>query len=72
MSLPHEVRMKVIAAAGLKVPMEHDPARYITEHEPVEIDASHYYVRRLADGDLVEAPGDAAALPAPRKPAAKA
>lgn len=64
--------MKVIAAAGLKVPMEHDPTRYITEHEAAEIDASHYYVRRLADGDLVEVPGDAAALPAPRKPAAKA
>lgn len=66
--------MLVVAAPGLKVPLEHDPARYITEHEPVVIDASHYYVRRLADGDLVEAPGDPAALPPPTraKPAAKA
>lgn len=48
--------MKVIAAPGLKVPTEHDPRQYIDDRTPFEIDHTHYYVRRLADGDLVEAP----------------
>lgn len=67
--------MKVIAAPGLQVPMEHNPRVYITDdiNSPVEIEHSHYYVRRLADGDLVEWPeADAAKvakLPAPKKTA---
>lgn len=67
--------MKVIAAPGLLVPMEHNPRVYITDdvNSPVEIEHSHYYVRRLADGDLVEWPeADAAKvtkLAAPKKTA---
>lgn len=34
---------------------EHNPQRFIGA-EPVEVDLSTYYVRRLADGDLIEAP----------------
>lgn len=48
--------MKVIAATGLLVPMEHNPRVYIDDKTPVEIEHTHYYVRRLADGDLVEWP----------------
>ena len=47
--------MKVKAAPGLKVPMEENPQNHITDApEGVEIAHTHYYVRRLADGDLVE------------------
>jgi hypothetical protein len=48
--------MKVIAAPGLKVPTEADPREYITENKAVEIEPTSYYLRRLADGELVEAP----------------
>jgi len=49
--------MLVKAAPGLKVPREDDPRQYITDDTPVELDlaASAYYIRRMADGDLVEA-----------------
>lgn len=53
--------MNVIAAPGLKVPMEHDPRSYIDETTPVDIEVTGYYIRRLADGDLVEAPAAAVA-----------
>lgn len=47
--------MKVQAAPGLKVPREDDPRKYITDFEPVELDpVTGYYIRRLADGDLVQ------------------
>ncbi|MGC4076286.1 MAG: DUF2635 domain-containing protein [Rubrivivax sp.] len=62
--------MKVIAAPGLKVPMEHNPRVYIDDQTPVEIEHTHYYVRRLADGDLVEWP-DADVVALPRTPATK-
>ena len=52
--------MNVIAAPGLKVPMEHDPRSYIDETTPVEIDPTGYYIRRMAEGDLVEAPAQPA------------
>ena len=62
--------MKVIAAPGLKVPTEHDPRQHIDDATPVEIEHTHYYVRRLADGDLVEAdqaePAPGTATPATR------
>lgn len=48
--------MKVIAALGLLVPTEHNPRVYIDDQTPFEIEHTHYYVRRLADGDLVEWP----------------
>jgi len=45
--------MKVKAAEGLQVPREEDPRTYIGE-EVVEVDASAYYIRRLAAGELEE------------------
>jgi len=48
--------MKVIAAPGVKVPMEDKPRDYITEDEAVEVPESAYYLRRMADLDLVLAP----------------
>lgn len=45
--------MKVIAAPGLQVPKEDKPREYITDAEPVEVPDSAYYLRRIADGDLV-------------------
>lgn len=45
----------VKAAAGLLVPMEGGPRRYINEHQPVEIEESAYYQRCLESGDLVRA-----------------
>jgi len=46
--------MQVKAAPGLKVPREDNPRKYITDSEPVEIEMTGYYIRRMADGDLVE------------------
>jgi hypothetical protein len=46
--------MLVKAAPGLKVPKEFKPRDYI-EAEPVEVPETAYYLRRLADGDLVPA-----------------
>lgn len=45
--------MIVKAAPGVKVPLESQPYAYI-EQEPVEVDDSVYYQRRIADGDLIE------------------
>jgi hypothetical protein len=45
--------MKVIAAPGLKVPMEDKPRDYITDAKAIDVPESAYYLRRLADGDLV-------------------
>lgn len=44
--------MKVKAEVGIKVPMENQPYAYI-EQEPVEVEDSIYYQRRINDGDLV-------------------
>lgn len=43
----------VKATQGLKVPREDHSRRYI-EAEPVIVPASAYYLRRIADGELVE------------------
>lgn len=66
--------MKLIAAPGLKVPREDDSRTYITDSEPVEIEMTAYYVRRMAAGELLEAePASAAPALAPeaakKKPA---
>lgn len=45
--------MIVKAAPRVKVPLENQPYAYI-EQEPVEVDDSVYYQRRIADGDLIE------------------
>lgn len=43
----------VKAAAGLKVPLEGNPHRYIDEHQAVAVEESAYYLRCLECGDLV-------------------
>lgn len=46
--------MRVIAAPGLNVPREDNPRKYITDAEPVDIDMTGYYIRRMSAGELVE------------------
>ena len=46
--------MKVIATPGLKVPTEANPREYILDTTEVEIEVTAYYLRRLADNELVE------------------
>ncbi|MEW9901018.1 hypothetical protein ABWL39_20555 [Chitinivorax sp. PXF-14] len=51
--------MLVLAAPGLKVPMENNPRNYITDTPPdgergYALVESPYYLRRVAEGDLVE------------------
>ncbi|MBS3893083.1 DUF2635 domain-containing protein [Serratia marcescens] len=55
-------QLTVKAAPGLRVPMEGAPREYITDGEAVPVARSPYYLRRLAEGDLVEA-GEAPAAP---------
>lgn len=45
--------MNVIAAKGLKVPMEGKPNTYIDDTTVVEVIESAYYLRRISDGDLL-------------------
>jgi hypothetical protein len=45
--------VKVKAIEGVRVPMEMNPREYI-EQDAVDVDVTPYYLRRLADGDLVE------------------
>lgn len=47
--------MIVKAAKGLKVPMEFKPRDYITDDAVFNVEDSAYYMRRISDGDLVEA-----------------
>ncbi|MGX5053118.1 DUF2635 domain-containing protein [Enterobacter asburiae] len=48
--------MMVTARPGLKVPLEDDARRYITDGESVDVpENSAYYLRRLYEGDLVPA-----------------
>ncbi|GAP66266.1 hypothetical protein MBSD_n1570 [Mizugakiibacter sediminis] len=64
--------MRVRAADGLRVPMEHAPRSYI-EAKPQEVADTPYYRRRLAAGELVRVdapaapPAEAATPPAPKK-----
>lgn len=46
--------MLVKATPGLKVPKEQKPREYITEDKSEEIEVTAYYLRRLADAELVE------------------
>ncbi len=46
--------MLVKAAPGIKVPMEEKPREYITDDQPADVPESAYYLRRVADGDLIE------------------
>ena len=45
--------MRVIAAPDMKVPKEDAPRSYITGDAPQTVPESYYYLRRLADGDLL-------------------
>lgn len=50
--------MKVKAAPGIKVPKEDKPREYITDTPPdgeqsFDVPDTAYYLRRVADGDLV-------------------
>lgn len=45
--------MKVIAKAGLSVPKDGKPRQYVTDREAVDVPESAYYMRRVAEGDLV-------------------
>lgn len=47
--------MIVKAAAGVRVPKEGKPRQYVTDAEPVDVPETAYYLRRLAEGDLVPA-----------------
>jgi len=57
--------MQVLAAPGLKVPMEGKPRDYILDTPPegaaayTVADDSAYYARRVAEGDLVVVDGAA-------------
>lgn len=48
--------MKVTAAPGLKCPMEGKPREYIMDDRAVEVPATAYYTRLVADGSLIETP----------------
>ena len=61
--------MIVRAAPGLRVPMEGAPRQYITDNEPQAVPESAYYLRRIADGDLIQVADVTADAPA--KPKAK-
>jgi hypothetical protein len=51
--------IRVIAAAGMRCPMEGRPREYITDGEAVEVPESAYYLRLIADGSLMRAaPGN--------------
>ncbi|EGT7582936.1 hypothetical protein OP853_001230 [Salmonella enterica] len=45
--------MKVKATAGVRVPYENQPRRYI-EQRPVDVPDTIYYRRLLAAGDLMD------------------
>lgn len=47
--------MLVKAAPGLNVPKEDKPREYITDADAVDVPETAYYLRRVADGDLVAA-----------------
>ncbi|MGC8341850.1 DUF2635 domain-containing protein [Pantoea ananatis] len=62
--------MKVKANTGVLVSREDNPRRYVSDTEALEVPESTYYLRRIADGDLLrvednESASDTAALPAP-------
>jgi hypothetical protein len=48
--------MQVVASPDVKVPKEGNPRAYITQDEATEVPESYYYLRRLADGDLIRLP----------------
>ncbi|KAF1366464.1 DUF2635 domain-containing protein [Yokenella regensburgei] len=67
--------IKVIARQGIRVPVEGNPARYITDETAETVANTAYWRRRLKDGDLLiftdtsGAPAEAPADDAAEKPA---
>ena len=67
--------IKVIARKGIRVPMEDNPARYITDKTAKNVPDTAYWRRRLKDGDLLiftdesDVPAEAPADDAAEKPA---
>ncbi|RQZ74800.1 MULTISPECIES: DUF2635 domain-containing protein [Burkholderia] len=57
--------MKVIAKAGLRVPVQGKPRKYIAGPDPVEVPETAYYLRRVSDGDLLLQDAEPAATSAP-------
>ncbi|WYX15066.1 hypothetical protein WJ974_00515 [Achromobacter xylosoxidans] len=51
----------VKAAPGMRVPYENNARKYITEDKAVSVQESTYYLRRLADKDLVPCEAEPAA-----------
>lgn len=62
--------MKVIAAKGLQVPKEAQPREYITDQAAQDVQPSAYYLRMVADGDLLDVTAEQAKSPAHNKGAA--
>ena len=54
--------LTVIARTGIKVPMEGKPKSYILDSVAVEVQDSHYYRRRIDDGDLIEVAAQVASV----------
>lgn len=61
--------MKVKAAPGIQVPKEDKPREFITEAEVVEVPNSAYYLRIVADGDLIDVDAVASAAEVEAVPA---
>jgi len=53
----NEISIK--AVAGVRVPREDNPRRYITADETVTVPDSAYYQRQIAAGDLLIVEGEA-------------
>ncbi len=51
----------VKAAPGMRVPYEDNARKYITEDKPMSVLETTYYLRRLADKDLVRCEAESAA-----------
>ncbi|MEN6615974.1 MAG: DUF2635 domain-containing protein [Syntrophorhabdus sp.] len=45
-------KISVIAASGLRCPMEGRSREYITDTIPIEVEDTSYYRRLIADGSL--------------------
>ena len=66
----HQERtMKVKAAPGIQVPKEDKPREFITDAEAVEVPTSTYYLRIVADGDLIDVDAVASATEVEAVPA---
>lgn len=59
--------IKVIARKGVRVPMEGNTDRYITDEKAVDVPETTYWFRRLKDGDLLlyVNPANTPSAPAP-------